>query len=138
MIADISAGIINKYFNSMGWLYLEDDERSRIHDANKENNLGLKFERLENNLDYRDNEEISNLFDQMKDYTKEVNKPTPNRDVINRYPNFWNFNRWSELMKVSFVANCDIPTYDVRANDDLGEIIEDLDRYKFKEEVLSA
>jgi len=138
MIADISAGIINKYFNSMGWLYLEDDERDRIYEANKENNLGLKFERLKNNLDYRANEEISNLFDQMKDYAKELNKPTPNRDVINRYPNFWHFNRWSELMKVSFVANCDIPTYDVRANEDLGEIIEDLDKYKFREEVLSA
>jgi hypothetical protein len=138
MIADISAGIINKYFNSMGWSYYEEDERDRIQHANKENNLDLKFERLENKLDYRDNEEISNLFDQMKNYTKEVNKPVPNREVINRYPNFWNFNRWSELMKISFVANCDIPTYDVRANQALGEIIEDVGKYTFKEDMLAA
>lgn len=138
MVADISAGIINRYFNSMGWDYYGTDVKERVLKANDENVLGLKFDRLENALNYTRNEEISSLFDKMKEYNEEMNKPVPNREVINRYPNFWNFNRWSELLKISFVANCDIPTYDVKANQALGEIIEKLEDYKFGEQALEA
>ena len=74
-------------------------KRIKSKKTDNENALSLDFGRLENKLDYSDNDEISTLFDQMRNYNEELSKTIPNREVINRYPNFWNFNRWSELMK---------------------------------------
>ena len=131
MIADITAGIINRFITSMGWDYYESSEVEKIRETNSANDLKLNFEFAENAIRFEDNEDISELFDQMRDYNNELNKVNVERNILNRFPDMWNLSRWSELMEISFVANCDIPTYDVKANTALGGIILELQSYRF-------
>ena len=46
-------------------------------------------------------------------------------------PMIKNYERWCELMKISLVANCNIPTYDIEANQQLGLILDKIKEYNF-------
>jgi hypothetical protein len=39
--------------------------------------------------------------------------------------------KWRNYMRISFIASCDIPTYDPLANNQLGTLLEALEPYHF-------
>lgn len=151
MIAHITAGVINEFVNNVGWTFYSDSEKDKIRDTNESNNLRLSIPENEKNFDALDEEHIINLFDFMdnlnenqnslhqREWTYGENKGNKLSDdeiiqmrkTNDLVPMINNYGKWSELMKISFIANCDIPTYNVEANRKLGEIIEKLNIYNF-------
>lgn len=131
MIADISAGLINKFITSMGWSFYSTSEIENLQSTNQANQLGLNFE-VENAGDYIDNAELAELFDHINEYNELISQVNLNHDVVKNFPNIKNISRWRDLMKISFIANCNIPVYDMLANTSLGELLKTLGNYHFQ------
>lgn len=139
MIAHITAGKINEFVNSMGWSYYSPAEKQKIAETNKANNLNLVlpdeqeiFQSLEKvSLEGVDKMSLEKLIDYMDKLNENLNKIPIDKETIKYVPMIKNYQRWSELMKISFIANCDIPTYNVEANRLLGVILDKMKEYHF-------
>lgn len=126
IMADICAEIINSFVNTMGYKYRSEDQIQRIMSANNENQLGLTFGHDHLCFNTMDEASITQLYETMDNLVTLLNESPLRLDVLKNVPNYSNYCKWSDFMKISFVANCDIPKYDVAANQKLGEIINPL------------
>jgi len=138
MIAHITAGIINEFVNSVGWSYLDEEEKKKIRDTNIANNLNLQipvdkdvFVSLDKITYSSDRMSVERLINFMDELNKNLENPTLDPETIKAVPMIKNYRRWRELLKISFIANCKIPNYDINANRQLGEILELMKNYNF-------
>ncbi len=122
MIADLSAEIINKFINTVGIEYYTESDLSDLETANKKNTLGLVLDHSE--LDFEENtpEEAARLISNMDKLDQLLNQ-NPLPPDARRLPNYQSYIRWYHYLKVGFISVCDIPNYDLKANNKLGEII---------------
>ena len=61
------------------------------------------------------NEELSDLFDDIR--------PTEENTMLSALPSYIKYNKWIEMLLVSFIASYDVPNYDVEANKQLGQLL---------------
>ena len=61
------------------------------------------------------NEELSDLFDDIR--------PTEENTMLTSLPSFINYNKWIDLLLISFIASYNVPNYDVEANRQLGILL---------------
>ena len=118
IIADISAELLNKCINTIGFEYLDEAEINNLRQANEQNNLGLVLDRQT----VREENSVADLFAKIENWT-DIIKSNPEEMVS--LPSYRNYLLWYDLLKVGFVSVCDIPNYDVAANEKLGVIIND-------------
>jgi hypothetical protein len=123
IIADISAELLNKCFYTVGFEYLDNSGINDLRQANEKNNLGLI---LDNDTSPTENS-IEELFTKVENQTVIM---TEKPEEMKSLPSYRNYLAWSNSRKVGFVSVCDIPNYDVVANTNLGEIIEECKNIK--------
>ena len=116
-VADISAEILNKCINTVGFEYLDESEISDLKQANISNDLGLIID-VDTENTYNS---IEDLFYNIENRSKILNEE-PNK--LQLLPNYRNYFAWKNRLKVGFVSVCDIPNYDITVNDNLGKVIE--------------
>ncbi|GLR15880.1 virulence factor SrfC family protein [Portibacter lacus] len=126
MLADISAATLNNFINSMGVDFLPDSEMDNIKQTNEDNQLGLNFDHNEPQSLNVSPEYLVSLFETMDDLPKILNSHPINKDALQNLPGFSQYSKWKSKMKTAFVANCDIPQYDILANNEIGQLIENL------------
>ena len=127
MIADISAEILNSCINNIGMEYFSESDFKELKEANEQNNLELNWdEHLQNSQNKQ--ETIEELFIKIDNLTDLINK---NPDEIKTLPNYHNYKLWTDRLKFGFVSVCDIPTYNVKANEKLGIIINECNNIKY-------
>lgn len=131
MIADISASIINEYVNSAGWAYYSDNEKEKISATSKANQLGLELPINEGAFMSISGDALNKLFQDVDHLNQNLSKSPPDEDAIKNVPVIRQYRRWRDLMKVSFVANCHIPTYDVEGNKKLGVLLQNINTIRF-------
>lgn len=118
IVADISAELLNKCINTIGFEYLDESALNDLKQANQQNNLGLI---LEQNNNPKENS-LEELFTRIENWTDIIqSKP----EEMKTLPSYRNYLEWYNRLKVGFVSVCDIPNYDVTANASLGKIIAD-------------
>jgi hypothetical protein len=140
MIAHITAGIINEFVTSVGWSYYSDAEKLKIRESNKANQLNLTipndeevFKSMERVTDTETQlMSVEKLIDYMYELNDRLSRIPIEQETLEYVPMIKNYQRWSELMKISFIANCDIPNYNIEANKLLGNILERIQRYQFQ------
>lgn len=130
MISDISACIINNFINTMGYCYLSDEVLETLKDTNEENKLGLHFDHSFLEFSELEQDQLVDLFNTTDNLESILNEIPIDRDKIKNISNESQFYKWNNLMRISFVSSCNIPTYDVLANNQLGKIIEDTNNIK--------
>jgi hypothetical protein len=118
IIADISAELLNKCINTVGFEYLEEPEINGLREANEKNSLGLV---LDQNVDPTE-KSVEELFTRIENRTDIIQS---NPQEMKSLPSYRNYLAWYNRLKVGFVSVCDIPNYDVTANEKLGKIIEE-------------
>jgi hypothetical protein len=132
MISDISASIINKFITSMASSFYNVNELDELRATSKMNDLGLNFEFEDNAFHYMDNDKMmSDLIDNIGEYEERLGQVTLDHEVIKNFPFISNMSKWRNYMRISFIASCDIPTYDPLANNQLGTLLEALEPYHF-------
>ncbi len=123
IVADISAELLNRCIQSVGFEYFDEAEISDLQQANERNSLGLVF-------DVVSDSEVSleKMFYRVENWT-EILKFHP--EEMRLLPNYKNYIDWYNRLKIGFVSVCDIPNYDVSANERLGKIINECSNIRF-------
>lgn len=124
MIADMSAELLNKCISSVGYEYFDDSEREELLFANEKNNLGLNF-----NIDGSSTEKsVAELFERIENWTDIIQN---NPQEMKSLPSYRSYLSWYNRLKIGFVSVCDIPNYDVQANEKLGTIIKKTENIRY-------
>ncbi len=118
IVADISAELLNKCINTVGFEYLDESEINDLRHANEQNGLGLI---LDNNTNPTENS-VEELFTKVENQTEIM---TSQPEEMKSLPSYRNYLAWSNRLKVGFVTVCDIPNYDITANANLGKVIDE-------------
>lgn len=124
IIADMSAEMLNKCINTVGFDYFDESEINDLHLANLKNNLGLEL----NHHSEINEETVSDLFTKIDNWT-DIIQTRP--EEMKTLPNYHHYLSWYNNLKIGFVSVCDIPNYDVQANERLGSIIKETATVKF-------
>lgn len=124
MVADISAEILNKCINTIGLEYLSESDIDDLKQANERNSLGLKLQKEE----VKSTESITALFEKIENLPQLMQA---NPDTMKSLPSYYNYMVWYNRLKVGFISVCDIPNYDIHANEKLGTIINDCKIIKY-------
>jgi predicted transcriptional regulator len=124
IVADISAELLNKCINTVGFEYLDQSEINDLKQANIKNNLGLILEQSTNPTE----NSVAELFTRIENWTDIIqSKP----EEMKSLPSYRNYLAWYNRLKVGFVSVCDIPNYNVAANANLGKIIDECKTIKY-------
>lgn len=115
MIADTTAEIINEFVVTFGYNYYSPEKIADLKHINEKNNLHLSFDYGMADKVPMSNEELSDLFDDIR--------PTEENTMLTSLPSFINYNKWIDLLLISFVASYNVPNYDVEANRQLGILL---------------
>lgn len=115
MIADTTAEIINEFVVTFGYNYYSPEKISDLKLINEKNNLHLSFDYGMTDKVPLSNEELSDLFDDIR--------PTEENTMLTSLPSFINYNKWIDLLLISFIASYNVPNYDVEANRQLGILL---------------
>lgn len=124
IVADISAELLNKCINSVGFEYLDESEINDLRQANEQHNLRLI---LVNNTDPTENS-IEELFTKIESHTEIMISQPEEMKYLSSYRNYL---AWSNRLKVGFVSVCDIPNYNITANANLGKLINECTTIKY-------
>jgi hypothetical protein len=124
IVADISAELLNKCVNTIGFEYLDESALSDLKQANQQNNLGLILEQSSN---LKENS-LEELFTRIESWS-EIIQAKP--EEMKALPSYRNYLEWYNRLKVGFVYVCDIPNYDITSNEKLGKIISDSKSIKY-------
>jgi hypothetical protein len=124
IVADMSAEMLNRCITSVGFDYFDDSEISDLRVANEKNNLGLLIDQDENPKE----KSIEELFGRIENWT-EIIQSRPHE--IKSLPSYRNYLSWYNRLKVGFVSVCNIPNYDVQANQKLHAIIKESESIKY-------
>jgi hypothetical protein len=130
MIADISAEIINKFINTIGLEYYTESDFADLKQANEKNDLGLILDHTEIQFNQNTPAEAAELIANMGNLPELLNQ-NPLPAMAKRLPNYRSYIIWSDLLKVGFVFICDIPNYNVQANNRLKVIIDECKTIKY-------
>lgn len=122
MLADIAAETINNFVYSVGFNYFSEVDKKEFEVASEKNNLGLHLNSDDMRIKSFEKNNVAELFEKIDNLPKTFAQ-TPLESSLQVIPSFMNYKRWNNLLKFGFIAVCDIPNYDVKANEELGEII---------------
>lgn len=117
IVADISTELLNKCINTIGYDYLDESEKRDLQQANEKNNLGLILNQHSNPIE----KSVADLFNKIENWS-DIIQTRP--EEMKSLPSYRNYLSWYNRLKVGFVSVCDIPNYDVNANEKLRSIIE--------------
>jgi hypothetical protein len=123
LIAHVTAGIINNFIHDLGWANIIDEEKQSLINLNQKNDLKLKLPDDEHHTELMNSQVIDELFDFMSNLSENLKKVPLDEKMIQRIPMIKNYRKWREMIKVTFVLNCNIPNYDLEANKQIGEMI---------------
>lgn len=125
MVADMSTELLNKCIRTVGFEYFDKSEISDLQEANEKNDLGLILNNNENPIE----NSVAELFEKIENWTDIIQN---NPEEMNSLPSYRSYLSWSNRLKAGFISVCDIPTYDVQANEKLGAIINESEMVKYK------
>jgi hypothetical protein len=124
IIADMSAELLNKCIRTVGFDYFDKSEINDLRVANEQNKLGLVIDQNENPTE----KSVEELFQKIENWTDIIQT---NPEEMRSLPTYRNYLAWYNRLKIGFVSVCDIPNYDLKANEILGALIKEAETVKF-------
>lgn len=115
MIADTTAEIINDFVVTLGFGHYSESKINELRQIDEANGLNLSFDYDAEQRAPLSLDALSELFDRIR--------PTEENDSLSSLPSFANYNKWIDMLLISFIASYDVPTYDVEANRRLGILL---------------
>lgn len=124
IVADMSAELLNKCISTVGFDYLDKSDINDLRMANEQNKLGLIIDQKDNPTE----KSVEELFQKIENWTDIIQT---NPEEMKSLPSFRNYLSWYNRLKIGFVSVCNIPNYDLQANEKLGMIIKEAETLKF-------
>lgn len=123
MLGDICAEMINRFINTMGAAYYEDEMWEDIKSTIDHNGFDVDIQPETRGYLVFDEEGVrkglSAVFDTFDNVDKILNEVPVDKKKLLHFSNYQEYYKWTELMKISFLATQGIPKYDVNMNNAL-------------------
>ncbi len=124
IFADISAELLNKCINTVGFEYLDESELNDLKQANAKSKLRLI---LDQNITPTENS-VEELFTKIENWTSII---STRPEEMKTLPSYKNYIAWYNRLKAGFVFVCHILNYDEAKNRELGVIIDECKSLKY-------
>ena len=113
-----------QHIKTVGFDYFDKSEINDLRVANEQNKLGLVIDQNENPTE----KSVEELFQKIENWTDIIQT---NPEEMRSLPTYRNYLAWYNRLKIGFVSVCDIPNYDLKANEKLGALIKEAETVKF-------
>lgn len=127
MLADICSEMINKFINTVGTAYYDDDTWNDIEQTVRHNSFELTVRRNEaTEIDFEADgvrNALPGVFDSFDNIDKILNQVPVDMERLSYFSNYDEYRKWVENMKISFLATAGIPKYDVDMNNALRTVL---------------
>lgn len=142
MLADICAEMINRFVNTMGAAYYDDEMWENIKSTVAHNGFDVDIQPETKGLLTFDEEAVREVlptvFDTFDNVDKILNEIPVDKNKLRYFSNYQEYYTWTELMKISFLATQGIPKYDVNMNNALKRLfMDDIVRQAAMKELVS-
>ncbi len=125
IISDYIAMQLNAFVNTFGYCYYTDEARGKILDKNNEMRLGIDETMLEDETAHGGISMLENLCKQ-KELLSGSSFGAGDRKFLARFPQYGRVWRWQQQLRMGFVFAQDLPDYDVVANGELRDILDEV------------
>lgn len=123
MIANMIAGYINEFINSLGWSFYTQAQKEEISKIIQENKLNIPIpEDMEvfepsDKLSTIDSQKgsVQKLIDYVENLNDNLSKKPIDTETLKYVPMIRNYQRWINFMQISFITLWDIPRYNPSA-----------------------
>lgn len=122
IISDYLAMQYNAFCSSFGYAFMSEAQRQNVISKNNELRLGLDEEFL------KPFEPIPTLqflegLSRQKEILRSRTRSQEDNAFLNQYPQFQCLKRWEQQLRIGYVFGSDLPSYDIKANNELGNIL---------------
>lgn len=122
IIADYLAMVLNEFASTFGYAYYPTAERQRLMELNRRIRLNID----ENLINAAQPEQgmglLADLYRQ-REVLSGMSFSQADRQSLQRFPQYMHQWRWQQQLRAGFAFATDLPDYDVRANKELGDIL---------------
>ena len=125
VVSDYLSMMFNRLSTSFGYDYFDADKRRSIAEKNQRFNLQLREALLENCVTNTSVELIADL-DKQKTILQHNAFKAEDKEFLNRFPQYNSVWQWEERMKVGYAYSCELPDFDPIANEELGNILNEI------------
>lgn len=124
IIADNVAMQLNEFASSFGYAFYPAAERQRLMEMNKRIRLNID----EDIINAKGEHGMGLLADlyQQREVLSGKQFSSADRQFLARFPQYKRLWRWQQQLRAGFAFATDLPDYDVRANEQLGTILQSL------------
>lgn len=127
MLADICAEMLNKFINTIGTAYFEEELWADVRDTVSHNgfdvNVGAGYK---SDVEF-DGEKVraglGDVFDVFDNVDSLLNNVPVDTEKLSYFSAYHSFREWTDMMKIAFLATCGIPKYDVAMNNELRRVL---------------
>ncbi|MCM1520066.1 MAG: putative virulence factor [Lachnoclostridium sp.] len=128
MLADICAEMLNKFINTIGTSYFEEELWKDVHATVDHNGFDIKVDAAEydSDIDFdgeKTREGLNDVFDVFDNVDVILNQVPVDTEKLSYFSNYHAFREWTDMMKIAFLATCGIPKYDVVMNNELRNVL---------------
>ena len=125
IISDYLSMEFNKFSSTFGYAFLQPNDRDNVISKNKGLRLHIDTELLE---DAHQSKEISLLSDMYKQRETLTNRSFGQQDkrFLASFPQYRHVWRWEQQLRMGYIYTSKLPDFDIKANDSLRIIIQDL------------
>ena len=131
---DTSVGIISDYlsmqFNeftgSFGYSFYSEENKNKIKSKDIELRLNIDYDIIDNKSNVSSGMTLLSDLYKQKELLSGSSFESKDKAFLKRFPQFMRFWRWKEQLRVGFIFASELPDYDVRANEEMKSILDNL------------
>lgn len=123
IVADFLAMSYNTFVNSFGYEYMSEADKANILKQNTELHLNLNVDLLNQEPEAEGVGLLADLYNQ-KEILSSTGFNQNDRKFLMRFPQYSRMWRWQQQLRVGYIFACNLPDFDVKANEDLKKIID--------------
>ncbi len=125
VISECLAEKINSFVESFGYNgFISEESKENIQAQNLDYKLNLEFNLVDDLPSLGVNETIR-LLEKYENRLPATDAEHQERD---RLPEIHNEKKWNQRMIAAFIISCDLPRYDINANAELGELLNEFEK----------
>lgn len=127
IISDYLSMEFNKFSSTFGFAYLQPKDRDNIISKNKELRLNIDTSLLEDSRPVQGIRLLSDLYKQKETLTSR-SFGQQDRRFLSSFPQYRHVWRWEQQLRIGYVYASKLPDFDIKANDNLRTIIQNLEK----------
>lgn len=127
IISDYLAMQYNAFCSSFGYAFMSEEQRNAIISKNNELRLGLDVEFLKP-TEATPTIQLLEGLSRQKEILQSRTRTQEDNAFLNQYPQFQCLKRWEQQLRIGYVFGSELPSYDLKANNELGTILEMIKR----------